>query len=46
MGVVVVTVPLNCEGGVSRGVVVATVSLNCEGGVSCGGGCGHSVIEL
>ena len=28
------------------GVVVATVSLNCEGGVSCGGGCGHSVLEL
>ena len=28
------------------GVVVATVSLNREGGVSCGGGCGHSVIEL
>ena len=28
------------------GVVVATVPLNCEGGVSCGGGCGHSVLEL
>ena len=28
------------------GVVVVTVSLNCEGGVSCGGGCGHSVLEL
>ena len=46
MGVVVVTVSLNCEGGVSRGVVVAIVSLNCEGGVSRGGGCDHSVIEL
>ena len=46
MGVVVATVSLNCEGGVSCGVVVATVPLNCEGGVSRGGGCGHSVIEL
>ena len=46
MGVVVATVSLNCEGGVSRGVVVATVSLNCEGGVSRGGGCGHNVLEL
>ena len=46
MGVVVTTVSLNCEGGVSRGVIVATVPLNCEGGVSCGGGCGHSVLEL
>ena len=46
MGVVVATVSLNCEGGVSCGVVVATVSLNCEGGVSRGGGCGHSVLEL
>ena len=46
MGVVVAPVPLNCEGGVSRGVVVTTVSLNCEGGVSRGGGCDHSVLEL